>query len=143
LRAASSNFAVRETPDAAQDGGGARRVEMPGMDLLNRFAKHTHKLFASPAALVLPRRHRMLQVHTVELWAEGALMVCDENLPLQLDGLVRMNIPRNPAGTQAVIAHVRTLNCVFDGSRGGFLVELQFTDIPAPSVAAIKAFLSD
>jgi hypothetical protein len=110
------------------------------MDHFTQYQQHVRKLFSSTAALALPD-HRLLEVHTLDLGADSVKIVAGENLPDQLDCLIRLVVPATPAGFHAVIAHARTLGSVFDGKLSGFLLELRFTDIPAPSLRVIQEFL--
>lgn len=110
---------------------------------MDNFAQYQHrirKLFSSTAALALPD-HRLLTVHTVDIGANSVKIVAPENLPDNLDCMVRISIPAVPAGTHAVIAHARNQGSVFDGKHSGFLMELRFTDIPPQSLRAIRDFL--
>jgi c-di-GMP-binding flagellar brake protein YcgR len=111
------------------------------MDSLSRLTQHTHKLYTSPAALLLPGRHHALQGQTVEISADGVQVVIDETLPLRVDCLVRLQIPEKPGHPHVVIAHARTQSCVFENRHGGFLVGLKFTSIPAASIETVKAFI--
>lgn len=110
------------------------------MDTLSRFADHTHKLFGSSIKLAL-HDHRILDGHTVELSTEIIKAIFPDNLPPQLDGMVKFSVPDKASGAHPVVAHVRTVYSVFNSAQGGFLVELKFTGIGQESVRMIKDFL--
>ena len=94
-----------------------------------------------PAQLLLPSRE-LLHARTVDLSLGGIGLVAPSNLPANAICEVKFRAPMVDNRIEMLIARGRVAYSILSGKENGFMVGLQFTDIPAGTQAIIKRYLS-
>lgn len=102
--------------------------------------RHERKPLRASALLQLPDG-APLQVRTVDVSAGGLGVVSPVNINPRLPCMVRVNLPVNPSGQALLEAQATIAYCVLSGSESGFLIGLQFLNLPVASARAIALFL--
>ena len=99
------------------------------------------KLFRSPAQLLLPSRE-LQRVRTLDISVGGIGLVASTNLPLNAVCEIKFRTPVKSDRIEMLLARGRVAYSILSGKENGFLVGLQFTDIPPASLALIKRYMN-
>jgi c-di-GMP-binding flagellar brake protein YcgR len=99
------------------------------------------KLFRGPAQLLLPTRE-VLRVRTLDISLGGIGLVAPSNLPRDAVCDVKFRAPLMGDRVEMLVARGRIAYSILSGKENGFLVGLQFTDIPPAALALIRSYVN-
>lgn len=101
----------------------------------------TRKAFRAAALLRLPDQ-RVIEVRTTDISTGGIGLVTSWNLPLGSICDVRVRPPIRSEGLDAILARGRLVHSILSGKEQGFLIGLEFTEVPSAVTEIIEQYLS-
>ena len=99
------------------------------------------KLFRGPAQLLLPTRE-VLRVRTLDISLGGIGLVVPSNLSRDAVCDIKFRAPLMGDRVEMLVARGRVTHSILSGPEGGFIIGLQFTDLPVSALAAIRRYVS-
>lgn len=103
--------------------------------------REDRKLFRSPAQLQLPNRE-VQRVRTLDISPGGIGIVSPSNLPKDVVCEIKFRAPLLGDRVEMLVARGRIAYSILSGKENGFLVGVQFTEIPPGAMALIKRFVN-
>jgi c-di-GMP-binding flagellar brake protein YcgR len=98
------------------------------------------KFLSGTAHLLLPDR-APVEVHALDISVGGMGIVAPTNLTYEFRCEIRFTLAREPFGIDVVTAPVQVVHCVLSGREHGFLIGLQFFNLPDNVAAVIGRFM--
>jgi c-di-GMP-binding flagellar brake protein YcgR len=86
--------------------------------------------------------HELQRVRTLDISVGGIGLVAPTNLPLNAVCDIKFRAPVQSDRIEMLLARGRVAYSILSGKENGFLVGLQFTDIPPASLALIKRYMN-
>lgn len=102
---------------------------------------YPRKFLSGTGYMVVPGRPAF-EVHTLDISMGGMAVVSPFNLAYELPCEVHFTLPREPAGVDILAVPVRVVHSILSGREHGFLVGLQFVNVPAQTAATISRFMA-
>ena len=99
------------------------------------------KAFRAPALLRLPDR-QVLEVRTFDISVGGIGVVTPWNLKLDAVCDIRVRPPIISEGMEVLLARGRIAHSILSGKEKGFMIGLEFTEIPPDMSELIKQYVS-
>lgn len=103
--------------------------------------RENRKVFRGPAQLLLPNRE-VQRVRTLDISLGGIGIVASSNLPKDAVCEIKFRAPLLGNRVEMLVARGRIAYSILSGKENGFLVGLQFTDIPPGTQALIRRFVN-
>lgn len=102
---------------------------------------YPRKFLSGTGYVVVPGRPAF-EVHTQDISLGGMGVVSPLNLPYELLCEMHFTLPREPAGMDVLAVSVRVVHSILSGRQRGFLVGLQFVNLPPNTLATISRFMA-
>ena len=83
-----------------------------------------------------------MEVHTQDISVGGVGVIAPRSLPYEALCKVRFALPRESYGMEFVIAPARVAHCVLSGREYGFVLGLEFHNLPEDVAAVINRYMS-
>ena len=101
---------------------------------------HRRYPFRVSGAMKLPGG-RVVTFRTLDLGSGGAGVVCDVNVQVGTQIVLRMMLPARPAGSSPFEASALVANCTFSANDGGFRIGLDFGELEPQAASALRGAL--
>lgn len=102
--------------------------------------KEERKTLRRPALLLLPTG-QIMKVSTLDIGTASIGILAEFNPPEHLSCAIQVSIPAGHGGSTTLELQAKVTRCMLSGSRGGFVVGLELSDIPPSAKSAIAEFL--
>lgn len=98
--------------------------------------------FRSLAQVLFPPAWELMVVPTLDISPAGIGFISPWNLPPDLPCDIRFRTPVIDKSVEIFTARGQVAHSVLSGPEGGFVIGLQFTDIPVDALAVIRTYVS-
>jgi c-di-GMP-binding flagellar brake protein YcgR len=103
--------------------------------------RHPRKFLSGTAYLLLPNQ-TPVEVHALDISSGGLGVVAPMSLPHERYCEIRFTLAREPYGLDQLTTPVQVVHCVLSGREHGFLLGLEFVDLPEKATAVINRYMN-